>query len=124
MDTLMGCQASGKGARRTGYSGKTSIENRICYYNTILAVPGALACNAAPPATPPRPTFTPQIKKWRSLLYSNLGASINFRLISLNPSNFSFAFPLRGKANESWTPQIKKRRSLLKSNMGAPINFC
>merc|ERR1711923_62259 len=38
-------------------------------------------------------------------------------------SNFSFAFPLRGKANESLTPQIKKRRSLLYSNMGAANNF-
>ena len=47
--------------------------------------------------------------------------------ISLNkffdPSNFSFAFPLRGKANWSWNPQIKKPRSLLYSNMGAANNF-
>merc|ERR1711895_316943 len=40
-----------------------------------------------------------------------------------HPSNFSFAFPLRGKANKSWTPQIKKTRSLLYSNMGAANNF-
>ena len=40
-----------------------------------------------------------------------------------DPSNFMFAFPLRGKANWSWNPQIKKPRSLLYSNMGAANNF-
>ena len=46
--------------------------------------------------------YTLQIKKQRSLLNSNLGAPINFRKTSFfHPSNFSFAFPHRGKVNKS-----------------------
>ena len=63
--------------------------------NTSQAAPGALAhrlqrrtaCNAAPPATPHRlqlrgkanKSWTPQIKKPRSLLNSNMGAANKFR---------------------------------------------
>merc|ERR1712122_296050 len=85
--------------------------------NTSLAAPGALAhrlqrrtaCNAIPPAPPLGPTHTPQIKKRRSLLYSNLGGPINFRKTSfLIRASFRLSSPYGGR---------QKRRSLLYSNM-------
>merc|ERR1712122_405735 len=84
--------------------------------NTSLAAPGALAhrlqrrtaCNAAPPATPLRPTYTPQIKKRRSLLYSNLGAPINFRKSSfLIRATFRLPSPFRGRQTSLGPPKSK-----------------
>ena len=84
--------------------------------NTSLAAPGALAhrlqrrtaCNAAPPATPLRPTYTPQIKKRRSLLYSNLGAPINFRKTSfLIRATFRLPSPFRGRQTSLGPPKSK-----------------
>ena len=83
---------------------------------TSLAAPGALAhrlqrrtaCNAAPPATPLRPTYTPQIKKRRSLLYSNLGAPINFRKTSfLIRATFCLPSPFRGRQTSLGPPKSK-----------------
>ena len=75
-----------------------NMSNMISISNTSLVAPGALAhrlqrrtaCNAAPPTTPHRlqrrtacntaeANLHSQVKKRRSLLYSNLGAPINFR---------------------------------------------
>ena len=84
--------------------------------NTSLAAPGALAhrlqrrtaCNAAPPATPLGPTHTPQIKKRRSLLYSNLGAPINFRKTSfLIRATFRLPSPYGGRQTSLGPPKSK-----------------
>ena len=85
-------------------------------FNTSLAAQGALAhrlqrrtaCNAAPPATPLRPTYTPQIKKRRSLLYSNLGAPINFRKTSfLIRATFCLPSPYGGRQTSLGPPKSK-----------------
>ena len=84
--------------------------------NTSLAAQGALAhrlqrrtaCNVAPPATPLRPTYTPQIKKRRSLLYSNLGAPINFRKTSfLIRATFRLPSPYGGRQTSLGPPKSK-----------------
>ena len=85
-------------------------------HNTSLAAPGALAhrlqrrtaCNATPPATPLRPTYTPQIKKRRSLLYSNMGAPINFRKTSfLIRATFRLPSPFGGRQTSLGPPNSK-----------------
>ena len=84
--------------------------------NTSLAAQGALAhrlqrrtaCQAAPPATPLRPTYTPQIKKRRSLLYSNLGAPNNFRKTSfLIRATFRLPSPYGGRQTSLGPPKSK-----------------
>ena len=107
-----------------------SVKNYLS--NTSLAAQGALAhrlqrrtaCNAAPPAMPLRPTYTPQIKKPRSLLYSNLGGPLNFRKTSfLIRATFCLPSPYGGRQTSLGLPKSKKRRSPLYSNMGAANIF-
>ena len=97
--------------------GPNVTQKRALYVkNTSLVAPGALAhrlqrrtaCNAAPPATPLRPTYTPQIKKRRSLLYSNLGAPINFRKTSfLIRATFCLPSPYGGRQTSLGPPKSK-----------------
>ena len=72
------------------------------WFNTSLAGPGGHAHRlqrhmVGTPATPPRPTYSPLIKKRRLLLYSNKGGPINFRKISFSIPSFLLWRPQKSK---------------------------
>ena len=80
--------------------------------NTSLAAPGALAhrlqrrtvCNVL------RPTYTHQIKKRRSLLYSNFGVLINFRKISFSiQATFRLPSSFGGRKTGLGTPKLENQ---------------
>ena len=118
---LLGWLCSGAFSQSAAKSEREKMEMAlrkmlVSSINTSLAAPGALAhrlqrrtaCNATPPATPLRPTYTPQIKKRRSLLYSNLGAPINFRKTSfLIRATFRLPSPYGGRQTSLGPPKSK-----------------
>ena len=78
------------------------ITNRLKYQ------PSGAGGTRSPPATPLRPTYNPQIKKRRSLLYSNLGAPINFRKTSfLIRTTFRLPSPYGGRQTSLGPPKSK-----------------